>query len=101
MCQSVKCPLFPHSTPKSCILWEWKGQHPDHTPRSFTSLSMVDYTLVKEQLGTVVVDHHDNEYVVYDFKIGCAAYQLWDKKEQAFYYTDYNAFNTFYQQISG
>ena len=62
---------------------------------------MVDYTLVKEQLGTVVIDNHNNEYVVYDFKIGCAAYQLWDKKEQAFYYTDYNAFNTLYQQISG
>ena len=78
-----------------------EGKAPDHNPRSFTSLSMVDYTLVKEQLGTVVVDHHNNEYVVYDFKIGCAAYQLWDKKEEAFYYTDYNAFNTFYQQISG
>jgi len=62
---------------------------------------MVDYTLVKEQLGTVVVDNHNNEYVVYDFKIGCSAYQLWDKKDQAFYYTDYNAFNTLYQQISG
>lgn len=79
-----------------------RGRETDPTkPNQFSSLSMVDYTLVKEQLGTVVVDNHNNEYVVHDFKIGCAAYQLWDKKEQAFYYTDYNAFNTFYQQISG
>ena len=62
--------------------------------------TMVDYNLIKEQLGTVVTDG-TNEYVVYDFKIGCAAYQLWDKKDQEFYYTDYNAFNTLYQQISG
>lgn len=89
------------TAPQILYLRGVEGAAPDHNPRSFTSLSMVDYTLVKEQLGTVVVDHHDNEYVVYDFKIGCAAYQLWDKKEQAFYYTDYNAFNTFYQQISG
>ena len=66
-----------------------------------TTSTMIDYNLVKEQLGTVVVDNHNNEYVVYDFKIGCSAYQLWDKKDQAFYYTDYKAFNTFYSQISG
>jgi len=83
------------------ILATWGGDSTPHDLSPFTSLSMVDYTLVKEQLGTVVVDNHNNEYVVYDFKIGCAAYQLWDKKDQAFYYTDYNAFNTFYQQISG
>ena len=88
-------------TPKIMYLIGVEGTAPNHNPRPFTSLSMVDYTLIKEQLGTVVVDNHNNEFVVYDFKIGCAAYQLWDKKEQAFYYTDYNAFNTFYQQISG
>ena len=87
--------------PKIVYLIGVEGTAPDRNPGPFTSLSMVDYSLIKEQLGTVVVDHHNNEYVVYDFKIGCAAYQLWDKKEQAFYYTDYNAFNTFYQQISG
>ena len=63
--------------------------------------TMIDYNKVKQQLGTVVVDNHNNEFVVYDFTIGCAAYQLWDKKEQQYCYTDYNAFNTFYQQISG
>ena len=63
--------------------------------------SMIDYNKVKQQLGTVVIDNHWNEFVVYDFKIGCAAYQLWDKKEQQYCYTDYNAFNTFYTQISG
>ena len=63
--------------------------------------SMIDYNKVKQQLGTVVVDNHNNEFVVHDFKIGCAAYQLWDKNAQQYCYTDYNAFNTFYQQISG
>ena len=63
--------------------------------------TMIDYNKVKQQLGTVVVDNHSNEFVVYDFKIGCSAYQLWDKKVQTFYYTDYNSFNTFYTQISG
>ena len=89
------------TAPQILYLRGVEGDSTRPQPQTLTSLSMVDYTLVKEQLGTVVVDHHDNEYVVYDFKIGCAAYQLWDKKEQAFYYTDYNAFNTFYQQISG
>lgn len=87
--------------PKIVYLKGVEGTAPNHNPKPFTLLSMVDYTLVKEQLGTVVVDNHNNEFVVYDFKIGCSAYQLWDKKEQAFYYTDYNAFNTLYQQISG
>ena len=63
--------------------------------------TMIDYNKVKQQLGTVVIDNHWNEFVVYDFKIGCSAYQLWDKKEQQYCYTDYNAFNTFYTQISG
>ena len=63
--------------------------------------SMIDYNKVKQQLGTVVIDNHWNEFVVYDFKIGCSAYQLWDKKEQQYCYTDYNAFNTLYTQISG
>ena len=63
--------------------------------------TMIDYNKVKQQLGTVVIDNNWNEFVVYDFKIGCSAYQLWDKKEQQYCYTDYNAFNTFYTQISG
>ena len=63
--------------------------------------TMIDYNKVKQQLGTVVIDNNWNEFVVYDFKIGCDAYQLWDKKEQKYYYTDYNAFNTLYTQISG
>ena len=63
--------------------------------------TQVNYNLIKQQIGTVVIDNNSREYVVYDYKLGCDAYQLWDKEEQQYYYTDYNAFNTFYKQISG
>jgi hypothetical protein len=60
----------------------------------------VDYNLIKQQIGTVVTDGYW-DYVVVDYKLGCDAYYLWCKSRQAFYYTDYNAFNALYQQISG
>jgi len=60
-----------------------------------------DYAKIKEQIGTVVVDTYFRQYVVSDYKMGCDAYELWDKEEQKFYYTDYNAFNALYTQISG
>jgi hypothetical protein len=62
--------------------------------------TQIDYKQIKEQIGTVVTDGNW-EYVVADYKMGCDAYYLWCKSRQAFYYTEYNAFNTFYQQISG
>jgi hypothetical protein len=61
----------------------------------------VDYNLIKQQIGTVVIDNNFKQYVVSDYKLGCDAYQLWDKEDQQFYYTDYNAFNALYTQISG
>ena len=61
----------------------------------------IDYNLIKSQIGTVVVDTDFRQYVVSDYKLGCDAYQLWDKEEQKFYFTDYNAFNALYTQISG
>jgi hypothetical protein len=66
-----------------------------------THQTNVNYNLIKSQIGTVVVDTDFKEYVVSDYKLGCDAYQLWDKEEQKYYYTDYNAFNELYQQISG
>ena len=60
----------------------------------------VDYNRIKEQIGTVVTDGYW-DYIVADYKLGCDAYYLWCKSRQAFYYTDYNAFNALYQQISG
>jgi len=63
--------------------------------------TQVNYNLIKQQIGTVVIDNNSRQYVVSDYKIGCDAYQLWDKEEQQYCYTDYNAFNTFYKQISG
>ncbi len=60
----------------------------------------VNYNKIKEQIGTVVTDGYW-EYVVADYKMGCDAYYLWCKNRQAFYYTDYNAFNRLYTQISG
>jgi hypothetical protein len=65
-----------------------------------TNQTQVNYNLIKQQIGTVVTDGV-SEYVVYDYKLGCDAYQLWDKEDQQFYYTDYNAFNALYTQISG
>jgi hypothetical protein len=65
-----------------------------------TQQTQVNYNLIKQQIGTVVIDSNFKQYVVYDYKLGCDAYQLWDKEDQQFYYTDYNAFNKFYQQIS-
>jgi hypothetical protein len=65
-----------------------------------TNQTQVNYNLIKEQIGTVVTDGV-SEYVVSDYKLGCDAYQLWDKEDQQFYYTDYNAFNALYTQISG
>ena len=62
--------------------------------------TQIDYKQIKEQIGTVVTDGYW-DYVVADYKLGCDAYYLWCKSRQSFYYTDYNAFNTFYQQISG
>ena len=61
----------------------------------------VNYNLIKEQIGTVVIDTNFRQYIVSDYKIGRDAYQLWDKEEQQYYYTDYNAFNALYTQISG
>jgi hypothetical protein len=66
-----------------------------------TTQTNVNYNLIKSQIGTVVVDTNFKQYVVSDYKLGCDAYQLWDKKEQKYYYTDYNAFNELYTQISG
>jgi hypothetical protein len=66
-----------------------------------THQTNVNYNLIKSQIGTVVVDTNFRQYVVSDYKLGCDAYQLWDKKEQKYYYTDYNAFNALYTQISG
>jgi hypothetical protein len=65
-----------------------------------TNQTQVNYNLIKQQIGTVVTDGV-SEYVVADYKLGCDAYQLWDKEDQQFYYTDYNAFNALYTQISG
>jgi hypothetical protein len=65
-----------------------------------TNQTQVNYNLIKQQIGTVVTDGYW-EYVVADYKMGCDAYYLWCKNRQAFYYTDYNAFNRLYQQISG
>jgi hypothetical protein len=65
-----------------------------------TNQTKVNYNLIKEQIGTVVTDGYW-EYVVADYKMGCDAYYLWDKEDQQFYYTDYNAFNRLYTQISG
>ena len=64
-------------------------------------MTNINYNLIKEQIGTVVIDTQLQEYVVSDYKLGCDAYQLWDKEEQKYYYTDYNAFNKLYTQISG
>jgi hypothetical protein len=66
-----------------------------------TQQTQVNYNLIKQQIGTVVIDSNFKQYVVYDYKLGCDAYQLWDKEDQQFYYTDYNAFNRLYTQISG
>ena len=66
-----------------------------------TNQTQVNYNLIKQQIGTVVIDSNFKQYVVADYKIGCDAYYLWDKEDQQFYYTDYNAFNRLYTQISG
>jgi hypothetical protein len=65
-----------------------------------TTQTNVNYNLIKSQIGTVVTDGYW-DYIVADYKLGCDAYYLWCKSRQAFYYTDYNAFNALYQQISG
>jgi hypothetical protein len=59
----------------------------------------IDYNLIKEQIGTVVTDGYWN-YVVSDYKLGCDAYYLFCKSRQTFYYTEYNAFNALYTQVS-
>jgi len=66
-----------------------------------TNQTKVNYNKIKQQIGTVVVDTNFKQYVVSDYKLGCDAYQLWDKEDQQYYYTDYNAFNALYRQISG
>ena len=58
----------------------------------------VDYNRIKEQIGTVVSDGYW-EYVVADYKLGCDAYYLFCKSRQAFYYTEYNAFNALFKQV--
>ena len=63
-----------------------------------STTKQMDYNKIKEQIGTVVSDGYW-EYVVADYKLGCDAYYLFCKSRQAFYYTEYNAFNALFKQV--